>query len=108
MSSGPDGGRPRVHRDACAASVGAARQNVSAVRAGRGQSHIDELEELHVQACPDAVEPVDDRSVIHAEGLDEGDAGVGDVVVGPLGQCRCTIVCLVDEVLNPVVEIGDG
>ncbi len=45
-----------------------------------------------------------------ANGLDEGDAGVGDVVVAPLGAGRLDVAFgVVDELLEAaVVEVGDG
>ena len=96
----------------CVDSAGAASQNVSggARRRRRKQPHVDQLEELHVEAIGDPVQPVDELIGHPREGLDQRDARVGHVVVGPLGTALLHHPFrLVDEVLETaVVEIGDG
>ena len=79
-------------------------------RCGREQPDIDELQELHVEAVRDPVEPVQQLIGHPRERLDERDARVGDVVVGPLGTALLHHPFrLVHEVLETaVVEIGDG
>ncbi len=56
------------------------------------------------------VEAVDDLVRHVRDGLDEGDAGVRDVVVGPLGAALLDVALgVVDELLEaPVVEVGGG
>ena len=75
---------------------------------GRGkQPHVDQLEELHVEAVGNPVEPVDELIGHPCEGLDEGDPGIGDVVVGPLRTALLHhALGLVDEVLEAsIVEV---
>ena len=91
---------------------GAVSQNVTvgARRGRREERDADQLEELDVVAVRDAVEPVDQLVGHPGEQLDERHAGVGDVVVGPLGAALLDEpLGVVDEVLEPaVVEVGDG
>lgn len=56
------------------------------------------------------VEPVDDLVRHVRDRLDEGDPGVGDVVVGPLrGALLDVALGVVDELLEAaVVEVGGG
>ena len=91
-------------------SVGMAdSQNVTRRLAAVGgkQPHADQLEELDVVAVGDPVEPVDQLVDHVGERLDERDAGIGHVVVGPLRAALLhDALGVVDEVLEAaVVEV---
>ena len=74
------------------------------------RSHPDEVEEGEVELVRDPVQPVEQRVGHVGEGLDEGDAGVGDVVVGPVGAALLHHpLGVVHEVLEAaVVEVRQG
>ena len=78
-------------------------------RRRREQPDPDQLEELHVVPVRDPVDPVQELVRHPGEELDQGDAGVGDVVVRPL---RATLLDepfrVVDEILEAaIVQVGD-
>ncbi|RPK62978.1 hypothetical protein EES44_16130 [Streptomyces sp. ADI96-15] len=76
----------------------------------REQGDADQVEEGQVVLVRDPVEPVHDLVGHVGDGLDEGDAGVGDVVVGPLGRPLLDVALgVVHELLEAaVVEVGGG
>ena len=76
----------------------------------REEGDPDEVEEGEVVLLGDAVEPVDDLVGHVGDRLDERDAGVGHVVVGPLrGALLDVALGVVDELLEAaVVEVGGG
>ncbi len=76
----------------------------------REERDADQVQEGEVVLVRDAVEPVDDLVGHVGERLDERDAGVGDVVVGPLrGALLDVALGVVDELLEAaVVEVGGG
>ena len=79
-------------------------------RRRREERDADQLEELDVVPVGHAVEAVDELVGHPGEQLDERDAGVGDVVVGPLRAALLDEpLGVVDEVLEAaVVEVGDA
>ncbi len=91
-------------------SWGADSQNVTLVVAGGGgkQADADQLEELDVVAVGYPVEPVEELVGHVGERLDQGDAGVGDVVVRPLRAAPLDQpLGVVDQVLEAaVVQVG--
>ena len=84
----------------------------TSARAGVGgkQRDADEVEEGDVQLVGHPVQPVEQLVGHERERLDERDAGVGDVVIGPLGApCGDEPLGVVDEVLEAaVVEVRHG
>lgn len=83
------------------------------VRAGGGrreEGDADQVEKGEVVLLRHPVEAVDDLVGHVGDGLDEGDAGVGDVVVGPLrGALLDVALGVVDELLEAaVVEVRGG
>ena len=74
------------------------------------QPHADELQEPQVVPVGDPVQAVEELVDHEGERLDERDAGVGDVVVGPLrAPLLHQAFGVVDEVLEAaVVEVGGG
>ena len=64
---------------------GAESQKVTPPRAAPGgrSSNAEQLQELDVVAVGNTVQPVDELIDHHRERLDQRDAGIGDVVVGP-------------------------
>ena len=96
------------HEDRLRPGRGQPERDLAARRRRRAELHAEELEELDVVPLGHAVEPVHELVDHLGEGLDERDAGVGHVVVGPL---RATSLDeplgLVDEVLEAaVVQVG--
>ncbi len=85
-------------------------RDVGAGRRRREQGDPDEVQERQVVLLRDPVEPVDDLVGHVGDRLDEGDAGVGDVVVRPLrGALLDVALGVVDELLEAaVVEVGGG
>ena len=83
-------------------------------RAARGGRRVelqaDQLEELDVVPVRDAVQPVDQLVHHLRERLDQRDARVADVVVGPVGRALLDqALGVVDERLEvAVVEVGGG
>ncbi|MEY9487362.1 hypothetical protein RKD26_003156 [Streptomyces calvus] len=84
--------------------------DLGAGRGRREETDAQQVEERGVVLVRDPVQPV--QQLVHEvrERLDEGDARVGDVVVGPL---RCALLHvplrLVDELLEPpVVQVRGG
>lgn len=84
--------------------------DVGAGRRRREEGHAKEVQEGEVVLVRDPVEPVDELVGHVGDGFDECDAGVGDVVVGPLrGALLDVALGVVDELLEvPVVEVGGG
>ena len=85
-------------------------RHLAAGRGRRPELHPDQLEELDVVQVRHPVQPVDQLIDHLRERLDQGDPGIGDVVVGP---GRATLLDqplgVVDQVLEmPVVEIRGG
>ena len=92
-------------------ACGADSQKVTSPRAaGRAQLDADQFEELHVVPVRHPVQPVDQLVDHPGVRLDERDARIGDVVVGPLRAAGLNeSLGVVDEILEvPVVEIGGG
>ena len=69
----------------------------------------DQFEEFDVVALGDTVESIEDLVGHPGEGLDQRDAGVRHVVVGPLRAALLhEALGIVDEVLeSPIVEVWD-
>ena len=90
--------------------AGQPERDVGPGRRRREHPEPDELEELDVVAVRDAVQPVQELIGHEREELDERDARVAHVVVGPLrGEERDAPLRLVDEVLErAVVEPRGG
>jgi hypothetical protein len=101
LGLGPDRRDLRAGGDADGVGLGRREpeRDLRPRRRRREEAHADELEELDVVALGHAVEPVEQLVGHPREGLDERDAGVGDVVVGPLGAA------LLDEALGIVHEV---
>ena len=101
--------RPRRHGPPRAAAVS---QNVTGTLAAVCGKHpqADQVEELHVEPVGHPVEPVEHRVGEVGEGLEDGHAGIGHVVVGPLGTAtHDQSFGVVDQVLEAaVVEAGCG
>lgn len=77
---------------------------------GRVQLDVQQVQERQVVLVRDPVQPVQQLVDEVGERLDQGDARVGDVVVGPLGGALLHVpLRLVDELLEPsVVQVGGG
>ena len=89
------------------------RQEVAQVhhrRAGHLQPHAEKLQVPDVVFLRDLVHLEQHRLRDVGEKLQERDAGVGDVVVGPLGAAQADLALhVVDDVLElTVVEVGGG
>ena len=89
------------------------RQPEREVGAGHGRRErldADQVQEVHVQPVGHLVDPVQHHLAHPGEQLDQRDAGVGQVVVGPLrGVAGDQPLRLVDDVLEgAVVEVRAG
>ncbi len=103
LGLGPDDHRLRLR-------CGQPEGDLAARSGRRAELDPDQLEELHVVQIGDPVEPIDQRLDHLGERLDQGDARIGDVVIGPGGAALLhQPLRVVDEILEtPVVEIRGG
>nr|BFE71227.1 hypothetical protein GCM10020092_045280 [Actinoplanes digitatis] len=101
---------PAGTRTTSARGAVSVKKQVGAGRHRREELDADQLEELDVQPVGHLVEPVQGHLGHPGEELDERDAGVGDVVVGPLrAEPVYPPLGLVDDVLKPaIVKIRRG
>src|SRR5205823_13331895 len=78
-------------------------------RGRRKEPNADQFEEFDVVALGDTVQSIQDLVGHPGEGLDQRDAGVRHVVVGPLRAALLyEALGIVDEVLeSPIVEVWD-
>ena len=105
-----DLGVPRGHGHRLDRRGGQPEAHLGGGRRGRRQRDPEQLEQGDVQLVGDAVQAVDEHVGHPGEELDQGDAGVGDVVLGPLrARARDPGAGLVHEILEAaVVELDLG
>ena len=109
-ADGADLGVPCGDRHGLDRRRGQAEAQVGGGRSGRGERDPEQLEQGDVHLVRHPVQPVDEHVGHPGEELDQGDARIGDVVLGPLGAGPGDAGAgLVDEVLEAaVVQVDLG